>query len=130
MYVEHNSDPGSSVDTTSDSSAPSVDQALIELLEVLDNTAAEQRLLIERVQALQAARKEGRGWSEALAGEETPGTVQLISSMLAGLSVASGRLRRDLVVALREEGATIPAIARRFGVTHQRVSSLLRQAGH
>ena len=117
-------------DLDQQSSETSVDRALEELLKVLETAAQEQRQLTERVKALQAARRDGASWSEALAREETPGTVQLVSSLLAGLSVVSGRLRRDLVVALRGEGATIPAIARRFGVTHQRVSSLLRQAGH
>ena len=42
------------------------------------------------------------------------------------LGSSSGAFRRALVLALREEGVSIPAIARMFGVTHQRVSNLLR----
>ena len=35
--------------------------------------------------------------------------------------------RSSLVVALRAEGQSIPSIAHLFGVTHQRVSNLLRR---
>ena len=40
---------------------------------------------------------------------------------------ASGKLRRAMVHTLRQEGESIPWIAGVFGVTHQRVSNLLRQ---
>ena len=39
---------------------------------------------------------------------------------------ASGQLRRRVAAGLRAEGATLPAIARWFGVSHQRISTLLR----
>ena len=57
----------------------------------------------------------------------SPGTVQLVSAILRRQSEASGYLRRSLVVALRAEGQSIPSIAHLFGVTHQRVSNLLRR---
>jgi hypothetical protein len=53
--------------------------------------------------------------------------VQLVSTILRRQSEASGYLRRSLVVALRAEGQSIPSIAHLFGVTHQRVSNLLRR---
>ena len=62
-----------------------------------------------------------------LGDEDEPGTVQLVSTILRRQSEASGYLRRSLVVALRAEGQSIPSIAHLFGVTHQRVSNLLRR---
>ena len=58
--------------------------------------------------------------------------MQLVSTILRRQSEASGYLRRSLVVALRAEGQSIPSIAHLFGVTHQRVSNLLRRVaqGH
>ena len=50
-----------------------------------------------------------------------------MSTILRRQSEASGYLRRSLVVALRSEGQSIPSIAHLFGVTHQRVSNLLRR---
>ena len=54
--------------------------------------------------------------------------MQVVSQMLARLSKASGTVREELVDVLRAEGASIPSIARLFGVTHQRVSNLLRRS--
>jgi transposase len=50
-----------------------------------------------------------------------------VSTILRRQSEASGYFRRSLVVALRAEGQSIPSIATLFGVTHQRVSNLLRR---
>jgi hypothetical protein len=89
--------------------------------------AEDSRRLEERLGALQRGRAAGRSWKDILADEEPPGTMQLVSKMLGTLAKASGTLRKELVESLRREGVSIPAIARLFGVTHQRVSNLLRR---
>ena len=76
---------------------------------------------------MRLAREQGREWKAILGDEDEPGTVQLVSTILRRQSEASGYLRRSLVVALRAEGQSIPSIAHLFGVTHQRVSNLLRR---
>jgi transposase len=43
------------------------------------------------------------------------------------LTVASARLRKVLVNALVRDGESVTSIATRFGVTHQRISSILRR---
>ncbi len=102
-------------------------QALGELEVVLKENAEHERVLVERIAALRAARANGTEWRSILADEDEPGTVQLVSTVLRRQSEASGYLRRSLVVALRAEGQSIPSIAHLFGVTHQRVSNLLRR---
>jgi len=82
-------------------------KALGELELVLRENAEQERLLFQRVGALRLARESGKEWRRQ--------------------SEASGYLRRSLVVALRAEGQSIPSIAHLFGVTHQRVSNLLRR---
>ena len=101
--------------------------ALEALAHALDELADDQRLLTERLRWLLRERGEGRAWRDILDDEEPPGTMLIVSRMLACLAKASGTLRKDLVDALREEGTSIPAIAKLFGVTHQRVSNLLRR---
>ncbi len=110
--------------------ADTVLAALEGLARALEENAAEERLLAARIRELGAARAGGTDWLTLLRAEPTPGTVPLLSSVLARLSSASGQLRRSLVLALRQEGVTIPVIAQLFGVTHQRVSNLLRNSGH
>ncbi len=106
--------------------------ALDELEAVLRENAESERLLSSRVAEVRKARQNGLEWKAILGDEDEPGTVQLVSTILRRQSEASGYLRRSLVVALRAEGQSIPSIAHLFGVTHQRVSNLLRRVaqGH
>jgi hypothetical protein len=96
--------------------------ALAELDAVLKENAERERVLFQRIAEVRLARENGQEWKSILAGEDEPSTVQLVSTILRRQSEASGYLRRSLVVALRAEG-----IAHLFGVTHQRVSNLLRR---
>ncbi len=107
--------------------ADEVLKALDELESVLRVNAESERLLSERIATVRLARKNGLEWKAILGDEDEPGTVQLVSTILRRQSEASGYLRRSLVVALRAEGQSIPSIAHLFGVTHQRVSNLLRR---
>jgi hypothetical protein len=118
-----------------DGSGASSDEVLValdELESVLRQNAESERLLSQRIAEVRLARQNGREWKAILGDEEEPGTVQLVSTILRRQSEASGYLRRSLVVALRAEGQSIPSIAHLFGVTHQRVSNLLRRVaqGH
>lgn len=111
-------------------SGPSGDatlRALDALSAALAEMSKDERLLEERLRDLHRQRSAGRPWHEILGDEDPPGTMQLVSRILACLAKASGTLRKELVDALRREGVSIPAIARLFGVTHQRVSNLLRR---
>ncbi len=101
-------------------------QALEQLAEVLRQNAADSLLLSERLEAVVESRRQGTPWSVTLANEPQPATVQLVSTVLGRLSAASGSMRKSLILALREEGESIPSIARMFGVTHQRVSNVIR----
>jgi hypothetical protein len=102
-------------------------KALGELDAVLKENAERERELFQRIAQVRLARENGQEWKSILAGEDEPSTVQLVSTILRRQSEASGYLRRSLVVALRAEGQSIPSIAHLFGVTHQRVSNLLRR---
>jgi hypothetical protein len=107
------------------------DDSTLDALDALSGALAELRrdtqLLEERVQAIRGRRLEGRAWRDILGSEQPPGAMQLVSRMLACLATASGTLRKELVDSLRQEGVSIPAIAKLFGVTHQRISNLLRR---
>ena len=114
-------------DSGSESGADEVLSALDELEVVLKENAEHERALLQRIASVRLARQSGQEWKSILADENEPGTVQLVSTILRRQSEASGYLRRSLVVGLRAEGQSIPSIAHLFGVTHQRVSNLLRR---
>jgi len=115
------------IDDRSGTGSDDVLRALAELEAVLRENAESERLLAKRIADVRLARQNGREWKAILGDEDEPGTVQLVSTILRRQSEASGYLRRSLVVALRAEGQSIPSIAHLFGVTHQRVSNLLRR---
>jgi hypothetical protein len=102
-------------------------RALDALSVALAEMAHDRQLLEDRLRELHRQRSEGRAWRDILADEDGIGTMQVVSRMLACLAKASGTLRKELVDTLRREGVSIPAIAKLFGVTHQRVSNLLRR---
>jgi hypothetical protein len=119
--------PSMSVQPESSVGSDEVLLALNELEAVLMENAERERVLFQRIAEVRLARENGQEWKTILADEDEPSTVQLVSTILRRQSEASGYLRRSLVVALRAEGQSIPSIAHLFGVTHQRVSNLLRR---
>ena len=119
--------PDQNDDRNTSRSDDEVLKALDELEAALRENAENERLLAQRIADVRQARENGQEWKAILGDEDEPGTVQLVSAILRRQSEASGYLRRSLVVALRAEGQSIPSIAHLFGVTHQRVSNLLRR---
>jgi hypothetical protein len=124
---DHRENEHADADTDTDAGSDEVLKALGELDAVLRENAERERELFQRIAQVRLARENGQEWKSILAGEDEPSTVQLVSTILRRQSEASGYLRRSLVVALRAEGQSIPSIAHLFGVTHQRVSNLLRR---
>ena len=112
---------------------PGGDEAVLRafdrLAEVLEENARDYGRMANRIRELHEARASGMSWADILSKEEGMGTMQLLSQMLGRLSAASGTLRKEMVYELRDEGVSVPTIARLFGVTHQRVSNLLRRSG-
>jgi len=102
-------------------------EALDRLLGVLAQLAEDEARLTKKLEDLRQARLEGHQWYDILSKEGAPGSMQTVSHMLGCLAQASGSLRKELVEDMRREGVSIPAIARVFEVTHQRVSNLLRR---
>jgi hypothetical protein len=99
--------------------------ALDALSEAIERNSEDEKQLQDRIRALREARRAGSDVTSALSLEQPPGTVQLLGRVLARLMDSSGQLRRALARTMRAEGTSIPAIARLFGVTHQRVSNIL-----
>jgi hypothetical protein len=107
---------------------PSELSALEELARTADESARDERLLARRIRYFRDARVKGRPWHDILAKESRPGALQLVAAVLARLTPLSGALRRSLARGLRTEGATLPEIGDRFGVSHQRVSAVLKRS--
>ena len=100
--------------------------AIDKLTEAIEANARDERLLARRLQRLRNGREKGRSWRRLLDSEPEPGALVILGGILARMSVASGGMRRALAHAVHAEGESVADIARRFGVTHQRVSTILR----
>lgn len=108
--------------------APDITLATLDDLAVsLDENAEEEHLLAGRIRKFRAGRAEGRSWADVLSDESHPGSLELASSVLSRLSGVSAALRRIVARGLRGQGASVAAIAKRFGVSRQRVSALLER---
>ncbi|MEA2828080.1 MAG: hypothetical protein QOG43_2519 [Actinomycetota bacterium] len=101
--------------------------ALDDLATAVDANARDQRRLAGLIRRLRTSRAAGGSWKDLLTRQPQPGVLGLTAQILRGVADASGTLRRQLARGLRAEGVTIPAIAAMFGVSHQRVSALLRR---
>ncbi|MGY1702933.1 hypothetical protein ACI79C_00010 [Geodermatophilus sp. SYSU D00697] len=82
--------------------------------------------ILERAAYIRDQRAAGASYREIVPTEPRPLIVELISDTLSQLADAGSRWRRAEARALHGEGLTMDVIARLFGVTRQRVSSLLK----
>ena len=102
--------------------------ALRELVAELDRCVEELTHARERAEELLVERRSGHSWTEIVSGEERPLVVERISTVLSSLARAGSAWRREQALALQAETMSINRIAAMFGVTRQRISTLLREA--
>ena len=101
-------------------------RALEELATAAEAAAADQLELAREAKALAGLEDSSRPWHRTFTEERSDAVLKLLARSTTRLGSAAGRFRRDFVSGLAAEGATTRDIASRLGVTHQRVSTLLR----
>jgi len=99
---------------------------LDQLARRFEDDAANVGMLARTVRGLRSGRAGGRSWHD-LVDSRRPPALELVDRAVRRITEGGGALRRTLVRGLRAEGATVPGIARVLGVSHQRVSVLLRK---
>lgn len=103
-------------------------QALDAVCGTVKEVASRNEEILHRASDLQQGSKEGGDLRHLVASADGGLLVNLMKENLEALAEASSRLRRAQVLALYEEGSTTEEIARIFGVTRQRISTVLREA--
>ncbi len=100
---------------------------LEEVAVTADRVAAEQRAIADTARAMQRQRDRGWSWSRILDHQPSPGLLDMLRNSRRHLASITTAVTAGLASALSAEGATRRQIAARLGVTHQRVSTLLRR---
>jgi hypothetical protein len=104
------------------------DKALRDLERALDANARRVAQIKRRIAEIRRQRSAGRSYREIVEATKGDLSVQLITETTQALAEFGARVRRTEALALYEEGMTMEEIAKKFGVTRQRVSALLREA--
>ena len=100
--------------------------ALAALENVLDENRKRESLIKRRMARIRKARARGLQYSDTVVGESGPLIVHLLTQTSTALDTCGANVRRAEARALYEEGLTMDQIAKHFGVSRQRVSTLLR----
>jgi hypothetical protein len=108
------------------------DDAFLEALTTLEAALADNqertKLIKKRITQLRRLRAKGASYTEIVATRDGPLLVQLVTESSTALHTSGASVRRAEARALYAEGLTMDQIAERFGVTRQRVSTLLRKS--
>jgi hypothetical protein len=105
-------------------------RALRELVDELDSCITGLDRARDRAADLLRQRESGDTWLDIVGRETPPLVVEQISTVLGSLSTTGHAWRREQAAALQAEGVSINRIAALFGVTRQRISTLLREPRH
>ncbi len=100
--------------------------ALAEVATAAEDVAGQQRRIARRARAMERQRDRGQSWVEILDREAEPGLLSLLRRSARRLGAAAGELAQALARGLAGEGESRRQIARRLGVTHQRITAMLR----
>jgi DNA-binding ferritin-like protein (Dps family) len=108
---------------------PETDEVLAALADLL--AAAEQveesvQILRKRAALLETARAAGVPYRELVGEEHRPLIAELLTDTIKRFEAAGTRFRQAQALALHREGMTLSQVARLFGLTRQRISTLLR----
>jgi len=102
-------------------------EALDELLVVLRESTKRNQLAIRQAETIRKLHRGGRTYREIFVRDERSLIRQVTRDNVDDLVRASAKLRWAEVKALHDEGLTMDRIAVLFGLTRQRISSLLKE---
>ena len=109
--------------------ADPVIEALDTVVEALRENARVNAAAVRQARDLIQLRDRGLSWRQILTKGDHPLIVEMLTDNLERIQTAGSQLRRDTAAALHDEGATMEEIGGLFGVSRQRVSSLLASGG-
>ena len=100
-------------------------EALDAVVDALRENARVNQAAVRQARDLAQLRTRGLSWRQILGDGGHPLIVEMLTDNLERIQTAGSALRRESAAALHDEGATMEEIGALFGVSRQRVSSLL-----
>jgi DNA-directed RNA polymerase specialized sigma24 family protein len=92
----------------------------------LDDQRSRASMIKKRIAQIRRRRASGASYTDIVSSNSTPLIVQLLTEGSTSLDRLGAEVRRAEARALYDEGLTMEEIAEHFGVTRQRVSTLLQ----
>lgn len=116
---------------TDDPDRPAEEDAVVEAIDdvsvAVEENVADQEDLLSELGRMRHDRIAGVPLQESIGRAGQPRVLVLLNRVTKQLTLGSARLRRALVTSLVHEGESVNSVAKRFEVTHQRISSILRR---
>lgn len=100
-------------------------EAVDGVVDALRENARVNQAAVRRARDVARQRARGLSWRSILGDADHPVMVEMLTANLERIQTAGSALRRESARALRSEGATMEEIGAIFGVSRQRVASLL-----
>ena len=100
-------------------------EALDSVVDALRENARVNQAAVRQARDILQLRSRGHSWRQILGNGGHPLIVEMLTDNLERIQTAGSQLRREAAAALHAEGATMEEIGALFGVSRQRVSSLL-----
>jgi CENP-B N-terminal DNA-binding domain len=111
---------------------PSANDPVLDVLDdvsgaVEDNLEDERDLLLE-LQRVREERQAGLPLRQAIGKNGRPRSLVLMGRIASRMTRIGARLQHTVARTLAHEGESVTSIARRFEVSHQRISTILRRS--
>lgn len=107
-----------------------MENALEEVAVAADAVADEQRQIARDARSLQERRDQGWTWARLFEADEAAGLVHLLRRSARRLAGVTADFTHAIARGLSSEGESRRQIARRLGVSHQRVTAMLNHRRH
>jgi hypothetical protein len=102
-------------------------EAIDDVSIAVEENVSDQEDLLSELGRIRHDRIAGVPMQESIGRAGQPRALVVLSRVTNRLALGGARLRRALVTSLVQEGESVNSVAKRFEVTRQRISSILRR---
>lgn len=117
------------IESTTGAGDPNLVETIDDVVRSVQENVKDEEALVDELNQIRDEHVAGVPLTATLGRLERPRVLALVDGIVERLISNSGRLRRAFVRSLVRDGESVTAVARRFGVSHQRISAILKRSG-